>query len=157
MGLIFGRPGQSFIDFGMTMATPNPSPEQYRQAAENFKSDASRLALCWYALVSPLPASLLTILPPSLSPNAYFFLKGIGIWFTTYIYMATWALTGERKLHLRRDGTSILPAVRATSQHVFRGIHVSKMSLEAGKTADVSSSPRSHSNGRIGESPCTHA
>ena len=45
MSLIFGRLGQAFVDFGTTMASGNPSPEQYRQAADNLKSDSSRLAL----------------------------------------------------------------------------------------------------------------
>ena len=103
MSLILGRLGKS-VDFGMTMATPNPSPELYRQAAENLKSDASRLAL-WLVCIGQ-PSSLFplfTILLPSLSPNAYFSPKGIGIWLTTYIYMTTWALTGERSVKRIRE------------------------------------------------------
>ena len=103
MSLIFGRLGQSFVDFGMTMATPNPSPEQYRQAAENLKSDASRLPFSWYTLVSPLPSSLFHNFATVPSPHAHVFLKGIGIWFTTYIYMATWVLTDERNAKRIRE------------------------------------------------------
>ena len=51
MSLIFGRLGQSFVDFGITVqstAGGNPSPEQYaayQQAASNLKSDTANNAL----------------------------------------------------------------------------------------------------------------
>ena len=102
MSLIFGRLGQSFVDFGTTMASGNPSPEQYQQASDNLKSEASRLAL-WLVVIGQSSSLLFTILPPSLSSHAHFFLKGIGTWFTTYVYMATWAITGERNAKRIRE------------------------------------------------------
>ena len=50
MSLIFGRLGQSFVDFGiiLTVIGANPSPEQfalYQEAASNLKRDTARNAL----------------------------------------------------------------------------------------------------------------
>jgi len=51
MSLIFGRLGQSFVDFGMSlqsMAGGNPTPEQYalyQQAASNFKDETAKNAV----------------------------------------------------------------------------------------------------------------
>lgn len=102
MSLIFGRLGQSFIDFGMilqTMGGGSPTPEQYaayQEAASNLKSDTAKNALylvyigesCW---------------PFCHHAQADFVLKGLGSWLTTYIYMATWALTGERNAKRIRE------------------------------------------------------
>jgi hypothetical protein len=50
MSLIFGRLGQSFVDFGMTLYSMggNPSPEQlalYQEAASNLKSQTAQNAI----------------------------------------------------------------------------------------------------------------
>jgi len=45
----------------------------------------------------------LTILPPCSRPLAGFVLEGLGAWITTYIYMATWALTSERNTKRIRE------------------------------------------------------
>ena len=103
MSLTIGRLGQSSVDFGMTMATPNPSPEQHRQAAKNIKSDASGLALslvCIGQSSSLFPPRNFTTVPIA---QCLLFPQGIGIWFTTYIYMATRALTGERNAKRIRE------------------------------------------------------
>jgi len=59
MSLVFGRLGQSFINFGITlqsMGSTNPSPEQYaayQEAAEILKRDSARNAL-WLVCIGEL-------------------------------------------------------------------------------------------------------
>jgi ATP-binding cassette subfamily B (MDR/TAP) protein 1 len=103
MSLIFGRLGQSFIDFGISlqaMSSATPSPEQYasyQQAAENLKRETARNAL-WLVCIGQSFSQFATV-PASLT----FVLQGLGTWVTTYIYMATWALTGERNAKRIRE------------------------------------------------------
>lgn len=104
MSLIFGRLGQSFIDFGVSLqaSATNPSPEQYAsylQASENLKRDTAKLAL-WMVCIGE-PSS--QFCHRAYCPLADFIFKGIGTWATTYIYMAIWAITGERNAKRIRE------------------------------------------------------
>ena len=42
-------------------------------------------------------------MPPYLLPLPDLVLKGVGTWLTTYLYMAIWALTGERNAKRIRE------------------------------------------------------
>src|SRR5258706_5007327 len=100
MSLIFGRLGQSMVNFGITLQM---APDQYLQAADNLKRDVSNNALYLvYIGQSSVRFTILFCHRPY-RPHAHFFLKGIGTWATTYIYMATWALTGERNAKRIRE------------------------------------------------------
>jgi len=104
MSLIFGRLGQSFVDFGMTlqsMAGGNPTPEQYalyQQAASNLKDETAKNAL-WLVCIGEYSSD---VLPPCVRPLVHV-PEGLGTWLTTWIHMTTWALTGERNAKRIRE------------------------------------------------------
>ena len=100
MSLIFGRLGQSMVNFAIIlhMGVANVTPEQYLQAADDLKRETAQNALYLvYIGESDSRFNFATV------PMLTFSSKGIGTWGTTYIYMAIWALTGERNAKRIRE------------------------------------------------------
>ena len=100
MSLIFGRLGQSMVNFAIIlhMGLANVTPEQYLQAADDLKRETAQNALYLvYIGESDSRFNFATV------PMLTFSSKGIGTWGTTYIYMAIWALTGERNAKRIRE------------------------------------------------------
>jgi len=143
MSLIFGRLGQSFVDFGITlqaMGSGNPSPEQvasYLGAAENLKRDTAQLAL-WLVCIGERSSQFChRTYCPSLtwsskaqghgSPHTSIWLSGPS---PVNVMLSASAKTTCAPSFDRTSPTSRLPAVRAKWQHVFKVIHVSRGSLE---------------------------
>lgn len=137
MSLIFGRLGQSMVNFGiiLQMGAANVSPEQYLQAADDLRRETAQNALYlvyigtsdsrfYFATVPIVP--MLTF-PQKASehgaPHTSIWLSGPSL--VNGMPNVSVKTTSVPSFD-RTSPTSKLPAAQAKWQHVFRVIHVSK-------------------------------